>query len=245
MNTRTLHRQPSRRSRPDGPYLAGWIGRVAALAGVGSAVLTFAGYLIIGPNPDSDASTSTITAYYAAHHADVFRAGMVLGYAAVLLAVFGIAVWARIRQTALHPVVAGTALVATAIAAVSDGMVATSWYMLGAIGNTHAAAPGAIQTLHLSVSAGDLPGACGLGVLLVMVALAGIVASAFPRWIAWSALVLGILHIAPTPGVFGFFTGLAILPWMCATGITMFLRPGEAEQAPGRVPSTTASPATS
>lgn len=46
--------------------------------------------------------------------------GIVLMYAAVFFALFGIAVWARIRATTLHLVVAGVALVATAIATAGD-----------------------------------------------------------------------------------------------------------------------------
>jgi hypothetical protein len=243
MHAQTSHRLPAENPGRDGPYLAGRLGRLAPLAGVGSAVLTLAGYLTIGPNPDSDA-TSTITTYYAAHHADVLKAGTLLGYATILFAVFGVAVWARIRRTALHPVVAGTALVATTITAIGDGTIASAWYTLGEIGHTPTTSPATIQTLHISVSAGDLPGAAGLGVLLLLVAVAGIRADAFPRWIAWSALVLGLLQLAPTPGLLGFFTGLAVLPWMCAAGITMFLRPGDHQPTPTRIPSTAPSPAT-
>ena len=45
--------------------------RFAPLAAAASALLTIVAYMVIGPNPDSDAPTSTITAYYAAHHAHV------------------------------------------------------------------------------------------------------------------------------------------------------------------------------
>jgi hypothetical protein len=47
-------------------------------------------------------------------------AGILLTYAAVLYAVFGLSVWARIRRNALHPVVAGVALVATAVGTVTE-----------------------------------------------------------------------------------------------------------------------------
>jgi len=200
------------------------LGRLVPLAGAGSAVLTAAAYLVIGPNPDSDASTSTVTRYYAAHHAHVFAAGIILMYAAVFFALFRVAVWSRIRATTLHPVVAGAALAATAIATVSDLAYASSWYMLGDLGTKHTISPGALQSLHIAVSAGNLPSVAGLGILLLAIAVAGIQAGAFPRVIAWSALVLGILQLVPTPGVFGFFAGLLVLPWMFAAGVSMFRR---------------------
>jgi hypothetical protein len=203
----------------------GRLGRIVPLAGAGSAVLTVAAYLVIGPNPDSDASTATIRAYYAAHHAHVFVAGNLLAYAAVLFAVFGVAVWARMRQAPMHPVVAGTALAATAVATVSDLTSAGGWYVLGDLGGKQTISSGALQALHVSVAAASLPAAAGVGLLLIAFAAAGIGAHAFPRWLAWTALVIGVLQLVPTPGAIGFLSGLAVLPWMLVAGIVMSVRP--------------------
>jgi hypothetical protein len=231
MNAITAHPPAEDSRRLERAQIATRFGRLVPLAGAGSAVLTVAAYLVIGQNPDSDASAKTITAYYAAHHAHVFAAGTLLGYAAVLFALFGVAVSAAIRQTALHPAVAGAALVATAVATAGDVTYASAWYVLGDIGGKHTIAPGAVQALHISVASADLPGAVGIGILLLTFAAAGILARAFPRWLAWPALVLGILQLAPTPGPVGFFAGLVILPWMLAAGVAMFLRPPKARPA--------------
>ena len=227
-------------NEPEETHIAARLGRFVPLAGVGSAVLTVAGYLVIGRNPDSTASTSTITAYYSAHHAHAFAGGILLAYSAILFALFGVAVWSRIRRTALHPTVAGTALVATAIATASGLANASAWYVLGDIGTKHTISPGALQTLHISVSAANLPSVLGDGILLLTFALAGVLTRAFPRWLAWSALVLGILQLTPTPGLIGFFAGLALLPWTFAAGIAMFLRP--TRQTPATAPRGSAPP---
>jgi hypothetical protein len=223
--------------------IAARFGRMVPLAGAGSAILTVAGYLVIGPNPDSESSTSTIAAYYEAHHAHVFAAGILLMYSTILFAMFGVAVWERIRRTALHPVVAGIALLATAVATASNLANASAWYVLGNVGNTHGVSPGALQTLHLSVSVGDLPSVAGIGMLLLAFALAGILAGAFPRWLAWAALVLGIVQLTPTPGVFGFLAGLLILPWMFAAGIAMFVQRPSPAPAPAESSTALGSPA--
>jgi len=47
--------------------------------------------------PDSDASISKLTTYYANHHAHVVAGGMVFSFATILLAVFGCALWSRAR----------------------------------------------------------------------------------------------------------------------------------------------------
>jgi hypothetical protein len=202
---------------------ATWLGRFGPLAGAGSALLTIVAYLTIGPNPDSDASISRITSYYSAHHARAYLAGMLLMYAAVLFALFGAAVWARIRETAVHPILAGTILIATAVATASDLAYASGWYLLGDLGGKHTISPAAIQGLHISVASADAPGAAGLGIFLVAAAAAGIFGHVFPRWLAWPALALGILQLVPTPGAaVGFIADLLILPWMIATGVAMF-----------------------
>jgi hypothetical protein len=58
------------------------LARLVPLAGVGFAVLTIAGYLTIGPFPDTDASVSELTSFYAAHHGQVAAGGQLLGLAA-------------------------------------------------------------------------------------------------------------------------------------------------------------------
>jgi len=201
---------------------AGWLGRYAALAGAASAVLTFVAYLVIGPNPDSNAATSKVAAYYSDHHAHVYVAGMLLMYAAVLFALFGTAAWSRIRATDLHPAFAGAILGATAVGTVSDLANASSWYLLGDLGGKATISAATIQGLHVSVAAADMPAAAGLGIFLVVAGAAGLLSRAFPRWIAWPALVLGILELIPTPGQIGFIAGLATLLWMIVAAAGMF-----------------------
>jgi hypothetical protein len=230
MNAVTARRPSHEGLQLEGTRTTARLGRLVLLAGAGSAVLTLVADSVIGPNPDSGASTSTLTAYYAEHHAHVFAAGILFTYSSILFALFGVAVWARIRLTALHPIVAGAALVATAIATAGGLANASAWYQLGNLGTEHTVSPGALQTLHIFVSAGDLPSGAGIGILLLAFALAGR-AGAFPRWLAWFALVLGIVQLAPTPGLIGFFAGLVVLVWMLATSIVMFLRPAEAASA--------------
>jgi hypothetical protein len=199
--------------------------RLVPLAGIVFAVLTMAGYLTIGPFPDSDASASELTSFYAANHGRVAAGGQLLGLAAIFLALFGTAMWARIRSTDLHPVVAGTALVGTAMAAVSwlDG--AGAYSVLGEVGHQPWLSPEALQAAHVSGTTGGTDG--GTVILLLAVATAGIAGRAFPRWLALPALALAILYVTP----FGFFASLLVLLWAAVTGIVMALRPADAVPA--------------
>jgi hypothetical protein len=195
------------------------LGRLVPLVGVVFAVLTVAGYLTIGPFPDSDASTSELTSFYAGNHGHVATGGQLLGLAAIFLALFGTAVWARIHSTDLHPVVAGTALVGTAMAAVSwlDG--AGAYSILGEVGHQPWLSPAALQAAHVGSTVGGTDG--GTVLLLLAVAAAGIAGRAFPRWLALPALALAILYLTP----FGWYASLLVLPWAAVTGIVMALRP--------------------
>jgi hypothetical protein len=195
------------------------LGRLVPLAGVVFAVLTIAGYLTIGPFPDSDASVPELTSFYAANHSQVAAAGQLLGLAAIFLALFGTAVWARIRSTDLHPVLAGTVLVATAMAAVSWLEGAGAYSILGEIGHQPWLAPAALQAVNVSSTVGGIDG--GTVLFLLAVATAGIAGHVFPRWLAVPALVLAIVYLTP----FGFYASLLVLPWAAVTGIVMAVRP--------------------
>jgi hypothetical protein len=195
------------------------LARLVPLAGVGFAVLTIAGYLTIGPFPDSDASISELTSFYAAHHGQVATGGQLLGVAAIFFALFGTTVWARIRSSDLHPVLAGTALVATAMAAVSSVEGAGAYSVLGEIGHQPWLLPAALQAVHVGSTVGGIDG--GTVLFLLAVATAGIAGHVFPRWLAVPALALAILYFTP----FGFYGSLLFLPWAAVTGIVMAVRP--------------------
>ena len=59
------------------------------------------------------------------------------------------------------------------------------------------------------------------------VAAAGIATRALPRWLAWTALPLGILQLTPI----GFQAEIVFWPWAAAAGIYMTIRPDEKVRA--------------
>src|ERR1700749_383842 len=80
-------------------------GRLAALGGLGFAIASIAGALVIGPVPGPSTPAAQLVPFYAAHHAQVLAGGMLLGLGGVLFVPFGLAVWARIRQAQGSPLV--------------------------------------------------------------------------------------------------------------------------------------------
>lgn len=207
------------------------LGRCVPLAGVAFAVLTAAAFLTMGKNPEPDVPISEVTSFYAAHDANFVTGGIMLAYAAILFALFGMGIWARIHRAGLHPVVACAALVGTAVATVAQLAGAMTYYVLGDIGGKHTISAPAIQTLHLVGSELSLPIAGGVEILLLAVAAAGIFAGMFPRWLAWSALVIGVLQLVPS---IGFTAFLVFLLWTAIASVAMALRPAVAASGTAR-----------
>lgn len=201
-----------------GSMKSGWT-RWLPLSGVVFAVVAMAGNLTIGDFPDTDTPVGKLTTYYASHHAGLGRGGTLLGYSVVFFAMFGIALWSRVRCSAAAPVIAGGVLLGVALVAVDMITSSNTYYTLGQIGAKSTTSPQAVQAWHITGSAGGV-GADSI-VFLLAIASAGILARALPRWLAWSALVLAIMHVTPL----GFLAFLLFYVWAVAAGIALTVRP--------------------
>jgi len=193
--------------------------RILPLAGVAYAALTVAGDLTIGDFPGADTSLPDVSRYYAAHSSQVGTGGELMIWAGLALGLFGIAVWTRVRDAAGGHVVAGLMLVGTAVAVVSELIGAGSYVTLGNIGANPDVTPEALQAWHVGSQFG------GGGGTLLMLGLftAGVFTKAVPRWLAWSALVLGIAEVTP----FGFWASMLVLMWTAVAGIILTVRSKE------------------
>jgi hypothetical protein len=205
------------------------LSRLAPLAGVAYAALTIVGDLTIGKFPDSGTSVSKLAPFYSAHHSRVAAGGMIFAWATILLAVFGCALWARARDAAAHPAIAAAVLVGTTVSVVSDLQSASAYWILGHISTETGVTPAALQAWHVAGAEGGLGG--GVAILLVAIAAAGILARAVPRWLAWPALVLGLLQMTPI----GFLASMLFLLWAAVTGIVLTIRPLSSEPATNRL----------
>src|SRR5690349_18087982 len=67
------------------------------------------------PGLRPSAPAAQLVSYYAAHHAQVLAGGMLLGLSGIFFVLFGLAVWARIRQAQASPLLGGLALIATTL----------------------------------------------------------------------------------------------------------------------------------
>jgi len=223
-------RQPASRRGPghpaashsDGgspPVTAATIGRLAALGGLGFLVASLASDLAIGPLPGPDTPSAQLTSFYGAHHAQIGTGGLLLALSGVFFVLFGLAIWTRIRQASASPLLAGLAMIATTLVALTTLASAGTYGVLGDVGGQPAVAPAALQAWHIMGSDGSLAGSASTFLFLLAVAGAGLLARALPRWLAWTALLLAVLQFAPSQ--IGFLASLAFLAWTVATGISL------------------------
>ena len=197
---------------------SGWT-RWLPLTGVAFAVIAMAGNLTIGDFPDTDTPVGKLTTYYASHHADLGRGGTLLGYSVILFALFGIALWSRVRRSTAAPVIAGGVLLGVTLVAVDMITSSNAYYTLGQIGGKPTTSPQALQSWHITGSVGGV-GADSI-VFLIAVAASGLLARALPRWLAWSALALAVMHFTPL----AFLAFLLFYVWTIAAGIALTVRP--------------------
>ena len=199
---------------PAGPAA---IGRLAVAGGLGFLVASLAGDLVIGALPGPGTPASQLVSYYAAHHAQVQAGGMLLALGGIFFVLFGLAMWARIREASASPLLAGLAVIATTLVALTTLASAGTYGVLGDIGSQPAVTPAALQAWHIMGSDGSLADSASTFLFLLMAAGAGLLARSVPRWLAWSALLLAVLTLVP--GQFGFLASLAFYAWAAAAGI--------------------------
>jgi hypothetical protein len=195
------------------------IGRLAALGGLGFLVASLASDLVIGALPRPDTPPAQLASFYAAHHAQVGIGGLLLAAAGVFFVLFGLAVWARIRQAAANPLLAGLAVISTALVVVTTLAAAGTYGVLGDIGGLPGVDRAALQAWHIMGSNGSLADSFSTFLFLLAVAGAGILARALPRWVAWTALPLAVLQLVPNQ--IGFLASLVFLVWTVAAGVAL------------------------
>jgi hypothetical protein len=209
--------QPSAPDRSPGNDATG---RLAAMAGVGFLAASLASDLVIGNFPRPDTPTSQLGAYYAVHHGQVGAGGWLLALAGILVALFGTAIWARIRRSGASPLHGGLVLVGTALTAVTTLASAAVYGLLGDIGGMHGVSPAALQAWHVIGSDGSLADRVSTFAFLAALAGAGVLGRALPRSLAWSAGVVAVLQLAP--GQLGFLASIVFLVWAAIAGVVIW-----------------------
>jgi hypothetical protein len=194
--------------------------RVAPLAGVLYAGLVYGGDLVIGPLPDGETPAGQLPGYYAAHSSQVAIAALLIGGGAVCFAVFGAALWERLRHSAAAALLGAIVLVGTVLETGTQASAAATYDLLARLAPSSGLDPAAVQSWHLVVA--EVGGPVGPTLLLLGVAAAAIGYRALPRWLGWTALVLAAAQWTP----WAFLASMVFLLWAAVAGLTLAVRPG-------------------
>jgi hypothetical protein len=204
--------------------------RFAPVAGVLFAGLTLGGNTLIGPFPEGSTPAEDLPAYYATHAGHVEAGGYLALVGTLFFALFGIAVWTRLRARSAPPMVLGAVLVGVAVQTVIALDNAANCILLAELGRDPHVSPAALQAWQIGASQFGPTG--GIGLFLLGIAAAGIVFRLVPGWLAWAALVLGIAQFTPV----GFLASLLFTACAAVVGIVMAAGTGRRSARTGRIP---------
>jgi hypothetical protein len=101
---------------------------------------------------------------------------MLLALGGIFFVLFGLAMWARIREASASPLLAGLAIIATTLVALTTLASAGTYGVLGDIGSQPAVAPAALQAWHIMGSDGSLADSASTFLFLLAAAGAGLLA---------------------------------------------------------------------
>jgi hypothetical protein len=191
--------------------------RLAPLSGIAFVVLIIAGFFFIsGSTPDLKDSATKIVDYYSTHKNREQAAAVAVGASVVFLAIFVACLYTRLKEADSGNLWPTLALI---------GGVATVAGFFGIIG-VHVALidgadkhidPSAMVALNAIDSDNFFAFSLPLGILLLGAAGATLKAGAFPRWLGWAALVIGIVIFTPAG-----FAGVALgVLWIIVVSILM------------------------
>jgi hypothetical protein len=197
---------------------SGLLNRALPLTGVAFALLSMAGNLIIGNFPDGKTPAAQLRAYYVGHHSHVSAGATLRSLAIVFFALFGVALWSRVRRAALPACVGALILVGMAVDAAAQLFSAGVYQVLGSLGANSNINNGALQAWHIAGS--EFGNGSGITVAMIGVGIAGLVGRAIPRWLALTGLIIGVAQLTPV----SFLASLVFLAWCAVTSIVLTTR---------------------
>jgi hypothetical protein len=193
------------------------------------AVLAF---IIGGETPDTDDSPRKILDFYVDNDSSQLWAGAILAWSTVPLMFFLGVLRSTLRATEgaigrLSAVAFGGGIVLIVGALSFAGFTFT----LGDVADD-GLTPQAAQALNALNSDFFFPVAVGSATLLIATAIASLGSRALPAWLAWPALVIGIVALTPL----GFFAFLVFLLWTVVTSVMLWRARAASPAATGSPP---------
>ena len=208
------------------------IRRLLPLSGIAFVVLVVVPVVALGgDHPESDGSAAEVVEAYADDVVQQGIAAFLLAASAPFVVFFASALAARLGLTGEHqhrPIWERVVLAGSAVTA-SAAVIAALIHFALADGADQEVSPTALQALNVLDNNVWLPFNSGLGVMMLGAAGLLLTERALPRWMGWTALLLGIALFIP----FADFIALIVaLVWIITASVMLYLAGEHPNQAP-------------
>jgi Domain of unknown function (DUF4386) len=204
----------------------------APLTGVAFVIVVIVSFVVGGEPPSADDPVQEIVDFYT-DDADAIRIGAALSALAGALLIFFAGTLRQVLKEAEGPngtlsLIAFSGAVVVAVAAAVDATI-----LFATAEAAEDIEPASVQTLQALWDNDFLPFVMGLFVLLVAAGLSILRHGALPKWLGWTAIVLGVLAMTPA----GFIAFSASALWVIAASVLLTMRARGAGDAPPPPPS--------
>lgn len=206
---------------------------LAPLTGVAFVLLAVLAFIVSGETPDIDESPQKVLDFYVDNDTSQIWGAALLGWSTVALMFFLGVLRSTLRAAEgaigrLSAVAFGGGIVLIIGALSFAGFTFT----LGDVADD-GLTPQAAQALNALNSDFFFPVAVGVATLMLATAIVSLGSRALPAWLAWPALVIGIVAVTPL----GFFAFLAFLLWTLVASIALWRARAAGEPATAPPPS--------
>jgi hypothetical protein len=197
------------------------------LSGVAAVLLIVVSFIVVGESPDLDASPDELLSYYTDNDSSLQWGAALLALGAFFFMLFSTTVASLLRRDPARGAVAANFSFAGGIvfavgATIFAGLAFTAGDAVDDVG------PATLQTLHVLEMDMFFTVAIGTAAFLLGSGIGALKAGALPSWLAWAAIVIGVVALTPA----GFFGFLALGIWTLIVSVMLSMRAGAAP-APG------------
>jgi hypothetical protein len=197
--------------------------RLVPLSGVLAVALIAAAVIVGGETPATDDSLREIVSFY--RDEDQAGPSALLALGALFFLIFVTTLWTALRTAEANRRGAST------LALVGGTILVVGMTIFAGIGFTLSSAddltPAAIQALNALNSDLFFPLAVGDAAFLLGTGVSAVQTGAFPKWLGWAAVVLGVFAATPL----GFFAFLLMGLWSLIVSVLLW-RAGSSRVAP-------------
>lgn len=190
--------------------------KLLPLSGVGAVLLIVLAFVLGGSTPEPEASAASVMSFYSTDEARQIAASFALATSVPFLVFFAVALAAALwpREASARPVWE-LVLAGGGVLAGGSILLAAAVHFALADGADHLSAS-SLQVLNVMDGDGWIAWNAGIGVMMLGAAGSLLTRAAGSRWLAWTALVLGILLFVP---IADFFALLASGLWILVVSV--------------------------